>query len=98
MDHPCTMRALLPKRVRGYVLDAVEAPHAAAATAGEAAEFLQRVGKAEPLMRPAVGVGEEIRLTGEDIAGRSLGRAAIYSPLRVYYEWNRRPRRIPYVH
>ena len=66
------MRAMLPKLVRSYALDAIEAPHAAAATPSAAAEFLHRVGKAEPLVRPAVGIGEDVRLTGEDIAGAAL--------------------------
>ena len=72
MDHPDAMRALLPKFVRSYALDAVEAPHSAAATAAEAAAFLQRIGKAKPLILPAVGIGEDVRLTGEDIAGAAL--------------------------
>jgi hypothetical protein len=65
MDHPYTMRTTLPKLVRSYALDAVEAPHAPVAATGGAAEFLARVGKSEPLIRPAVGMGEDVRLTGE---------------------------------
>jgi hypothetical protein len=42
---------MLPKLVRSYALDAIEVPHAAAATSSAAAEFLHRVGKAEPLIR-----------------------------------------------
>jgi hypothetical protein len=45
MDHPYTMRTMLPKLVRSYALDAVEAPHAPAAATSGAAEFLARVGK-----------------------------------------------------
>jgi len=37
MDHPQTMRTMLPKLVRSYALDAVEAPHAPAAAASGAA-------------------------------------------------------------
>jgi hypothetical protein len=62
---------MLPKLVRSYALDAIEAPHAAAATASAAAEFLHRVGKAEPLIRP-VGIGEDVRLIGEGISGPAL--------------------------
>jgi hypothetical protein len=72
MDHPYAMRAMLPKLVRSYALDAIEAPHAAAATPSAAAEFLHRVGKAEPLVRPAVGIGEDVRLIGERISGAAL--------------------------
>lgn len=67
MDHPHTMRAMLPKLVRSYALDAVEAPHSVAATAAQAAQFLDRIGKSEPLIRPAVGIGEDVRLTGEGV-------------------------------
>ena len=72
MDHPDTMRTMLPKLVRSYALDAVEAPHAPAAATSGAAEFLTRVGKSEPLIRPAVGLGEDVRLAGEGISGAAL--------------------------
>lgn len=72
MDHPHTMRAMLPKLVRSYALDAVEAPHSAAATAAEAAQFLAHVGKSKPLIQPAVGLGEDVRLTGEGVSGAAL--------------------------
>ena len=38
----------------------------------KAVEFLHRIGKAKRLIRPAVGIGEEVRLTGEGIAGAAL--------------------------
>jgi hypothetical protein len=72
MDHPYTMRTMLPKLVRSYALDAIEAPQAPAAATSGAAEFLARVGKSEPLTRPAVGMGEDVRLTGEGISGAAL--------------------------
>jgi hypothetical protein len=72
MDHPYTMPTMLPKLVRSYALDPVEAPHAPAAMTGGAAEFLARVGKSEPLIRPAVGMGEDVRLTGEGFSGAAL--------------------------
>jgi hypothetical protein len=72
MDHPCSMRTMLPTLVRSYALDAVEAPHAPAAATSGAAEFLARVGKSEPMIRPAVGMGEDVRLTGEGISGAAL--------------------------
>ena len=72
MDHPYTMRTMLPKLVRSYALDAVETPHSVAVTAAEAAEFLHRIGKAKRLIRPAVGIGDEVRLSGGGIAGAAL--------------------------
>lgn len=72
MDHPYTMRSMLPKLVRSYALDAVESPHAPVAAIGRAAEFLVRVGKSESLIRPAVGIGEDVRLTGDGVSGAAL--------------------------
>ena len=72
MDHPYTMRTMLPKLVRSYALDAVEAPDSAAVTTAGATKFLHRIGEAKPLIRPAVGIGEELRLTGKGIAGAAL--------------------------
>jgi len=72
MDHPYTMRTMLPKLARSYALDAVEAPNAPAAATSGVAEFLARVGKSEPLIRPAVGMGEDVRLTGEGVSGAAL--------------------------
>jgi hypothetical protein len=72
MDHPDAMRVILPKLVRSYALDAVEAPHSTAATAAEAAAFLQRISKAKPLVQPAAGIGEDVRLTAADISGAAL--------------------------
>jgi hypothetical protein len=72
LDHPHTLRAMFPKLLRSYALDAIEAPHSAAATASQMAEFLTRIGKAERLVKPAVGIGEDVRLTGEGISGAAL--------------------------
>jgi hypothetical protein len=84
MDHPHAMQALLPKLVRSYALDAMEAAGTAEATAGEAAEFLHSVGKAETLVRPAVGIGEEIRLTGQGLAGAALWAECRYVHLCAF--------------
>lgn len=78
MDHPYAMRAILPKLLRSYALDAVEVPDSAAATAGAAVSFLHRVDKAESLLRPAVGIGEDVRLTGEGISGAALWAESRY--------------------
>jgi hypothetical protein len=72
MDHPCTMQAMLPKLVRSYALDAVEAPHAAAVPPGDAAPFLSRIARAEALIRPAVGIGDDVRLNGHGVSGAAL--------------------------
>ncbi len=72
MDHPDTMRRMLPKLLRSYALDAIEAPGSPAVGSGEAAEFLARSGKCEPLIRPAIGMGEDVRLDGHGISGAAL--------------------------
>lgn len=72
MDHPHTMRAMLPKLVRSYALDAIEAPESAAVTAEAAAEFLRLIGKLKSLIRPGMGVGEDVRFTGAGISGAAL--------------------------
>jgi hypothetical protein len=72
MDHPQTLRAMFPKLLRSYALDALEAPNSAAATGSQLGDFLARIGKAERLVRPAVGIGEDVRLTGEGISGAAL--------------------------
>jgi hypothetical protein len=72
MDHPHAMSAMLPKLVRSYALDAIEAPHSAPATTDAAKEFIRRIGEAEPLTRPAVGIGEDVRLSGDGISGAAL--------------------------
>jgi hypothetical protein len=72
LDHPHAMRAVLPKLVRSYALDALEAPHSAPATIAAAVEFVQRIGRAGAVTRPAVGIGEDVRLTGDGISGASL--------------------------
>jgi ARG and Rhodanese-Phosphatase-superfamily-associated Protein domain len=72
MDHPKTLQAMFPKLVRSYALDALEAPHSPAATGSEIAQLLARIGKADCPARPAVGIGEDIRLTGNGISGAAL--------------------------
>jgi len=72
MDHPSTMTSMFPKLVRSYALDALEAPRSPAATADQMTNFLARIDKAECLVRPAVGIGEDVRLTGQGISGAAL--------------------------
>jgi hypothetical protein len=72
MDHPHTMRAVLPKLIRSYALDALESPQAPALGISEATEFLERLSTAQSLVKPAVGMGEDWRLTGENVSGAAL--------------------------
>ena len=72
LDHPQTMRSLLPKLVRSYALDAMEAPNAAKLGRSGATEFLEQVATAQSLIRPAIGMGEDWRITGDRISGAAL--------------------------
>lgn len=71
------LRALLPKLVRSYALDAIElaggkGAGASAPTKEVAAAFLGDVATAPVESFAAVGLGEDLRLTGEAVAGACL--------------------------
>lgn len=68
-DHPSTLRRLFPKLPRSYALDALE--HDQGATPPEAGAF-------EEMLRRAAGLGKDIRLEGEGIAGAALWEGSRY--------------------
>jgi hypothetical protein len=72
LDHSETMRKAFPKLLRSYALDAVEAPRLAPASPAAATAFLACVRGAMPMTQPAVGMGKDIRLTGDGISGAAL--------------------------
>jgi hypothetical protein len=72
LDHPSTLCAMLPKLLRSYALDALEAPESPALTVTQAIEFLERLSKAQALVRRAIGMGEDYRLKGEGLSGAAL--------------------------
>lgn len=84
-DYPQTLAKLLPKLVRSYALDAVDAllgpggrpetqvdspPLGAAVDA-----FLVDISHASTQTYPAVGLGEDVRLSGNQVAGGGLWHA-----------------------
>lgn len=75
-DHPATLAKLLPKLVRSYALDAVDAGGGSSAAASlpreVAAAFLAEVAKATCKGFPAIGMGENIRLSAPRLAGGAL--------------------------
>jgi hypothetical protein len=77
-DCPSTLRALWPKLVSSYALDAIEAkgrPVEASAPVSPreaATQFLDRVGKAAVETFPALGLGEDLRLRAPGVAGGAL--------------------------
>ncbi len=77
-DCPATLRKLLPKLVRSYALDALDSlrpgsPEVSAATTKEQAEALLRsAAAARKEAFPAVGEGQDVRLTGDNLTGAAL--------------------------
>ena len=73
-DAPATLRAMFPKLLNSWALDALEPrPAAEAAIPRNRAEaFLAAVALAEPRAYPAVGLGQELRLEGGGVVGAAL--------------------------
>jgi hypothetical protein len=86
-DAPRTLERLLPKIVRSYALDAIE--NGAKPTPPERAHvssLLDAVRQARGDSFPAVGEGEDVRLTGERVSGAALvarGRVVHLSAFRM---------------
>jgi hypothetical protein len=78
----------LPKLVRSYALDALEtlAGEPTAASEHEACSFLERLRGAAAERMPALGEGEDVRLSGHGIAGGAIvadGRVVHLAGFRV---------------
>jgi hypothetical protein len=73
-DRCATLTALLPKLVRSYAVDALEATEEATSRqdGGTAAAFLQSAASAKVNTYPAVGMGTDIRLSAPGLAGGGL--------------------------
>lgn len=73
-DYAITLQKLLPKLVRSYSLDAIDAlvEHPAAASVESASELLQAVTKASAKTFPAISLGEDVRFTGDKLTGGAL--------------------------
>jgi len=72
-DAGSTLRSLLPKLVRSYALDAIEAAGRTTTPGPDAAStFLASVGTAEARSFPAVGLGEDVRVQGDGVSGAAL--------------------------
>lgn len=73
-DHPSTLRALLPKLVRSYAMDAIEVnvgkPEVPPAGGVEA--FIRDIGRANKEARAGVGLGEDVRLSAPRLVGGAL--------------------------
>lgn len=79
-DHEATLRALLPKLVRSYALDAIETVAISGREdaaqevpcSGAVAGFLLEIRQAKTEVRPGVGLGQDVRLTSSRIVGGGL--------------------------
>ncbi len=82
-DHPATLAQLLPKLVRSYALDALDSRYAGGEQ-GELSEeeqarlldgamlYLASVGLADATSHPAIGLGEDIRISNNAVTGAAL--------------------------
>ena len=80
-DQPATLRKVLPKLVRSVAVDAIDAAELADGMSGadkrillraQATQFLAVAGRAPQHRTPALGLGEDFRLTAPHIAGAAL--------------------------
>jgi hypothetical protein len=89
-DKPETFRKLWPKLVRSCVIDSFELSkeNSGSAAMQVVAAWLERVASAKPTRFPSPGIGEDIRLEGEDIFGAYLlvedqpVHVELFSPVR----------------
>jgi ARG and Rhodanese-Phosphatase-superfamily-associated Protein domain len=72
-DRPETLRALWPRLVRSYALEAAEAP--AKPGLDSARRLLGRPARARRTIVPSVGLGLDVRLSGGGIVGAALVHA-----------------------
>ncbi|MBM3457124.1 MAG: hypothetical protein FJX77_01115 [Armatimonadetes bacterium] len=91
-DYQATLRTLLPKLVRSYALDAIDAEQAGQPSPGGApnpVRWLESIPEAEATVFPAVGEGEDVRLSGPRLSGGALvarGRVVHLSAFRLTQE------------
>ena len=82
-DHPATLAQLLPKLVRSYALDALDSRYAGGDQGEQSDEeqarmldrammYLASVGLAEATSHPAIGLGEDIRISNNAVTGAAL--------------------------
>ena len=72
VSRPNAFARLWPKLRAGYLLDALERLDGPPTPFAVVPVFLARVARAEQAQQPSVGLGEDIRLRGEDIIGSGL--------------------------
>ncbi len=72
-EHPDMLRKMLLKVVRSYALDAIDAAESKAVPDEEAARaFLSEVAQGEAETFPAVGMGQDVRITAPRLTAAAL--------------------------
>ena len=71
-DQARTAEVLWPKLIRGYALDAIGGRIGLAVGRDRAIRFLARTHHAHCDVFPSLGLGEEVRLTGDGVVGSAL--------------------------
>jgi hypothetical protein len=75
-EDPKVFRHLAPKLLRSWALDALERGEAAAEVTApprsEAQRFVASLGHAETLVKPAIGLGKDVRLSSQGVIGAGL--------------------------
>lgn len=75
-EDPKVFRQLVPKLLRSWALDAIEGDDTAAGLTAppqrEARRFVSSLGNAETLVKPAIGLGEDVRLKSDSVVGAGL--------------------------
>jgi hypothetical protein len=73
-DRPSTLRKLLPKLVRSVAIDALDTDDTATQTTcvTDAQAWLERLASAQAHTAPAVGMGEDVRLSSPTLTGAAL--------------------------
>jgi len=74
-ERPQTLRALWPRLLRGYAMDAVVSglgPDVEDVPVDRIESFVRSVGRAKATAHPGIGLGENVVLTGRQIVGEAL--------------------------
>jgi hypothetical protein len=71
-DRANTMEQILPKLLRSYALDAIDAGGISGCTLATAQAFLSRLSDTQATATPAAGLGKDVRLAGKQMSGAAL--------------------------
>jgi hypothetical protein len=88
-DRADTMSRVFPKLIRSYALDAIEFDTATPEPAvNDGQKFLDRLSSATTVTEPAIGVGEDVRLSDAGVSGAALWADGRYVHVCAFSEKN----------